>query len=78
MSAERPVPTKQPAAELARLCLEATRDMNSFLLDIQANGSPEDLDAAKKMVGRILAEFYVAALYPIYERYPDLKPPGFP
>ena len=30
------------------------------------------------MVGRVLGETYVAALYPIFAAYPDLKLSGFP
>jgi len=69
---------RRAASAVAEMCLRHSRELNDLLQDIESHDAPGDLQAAKKMVGRIMGETYVAALYPIFEEYPDLKPTGFP
>jgi hypothetical protein len=69
---------KQSATDLVDACLRQSRELNALLLEIERRRSAADLEAARKIVGRIMGEIYVAALYPIFEQYPDLKRPGFP
>ena len=66
------------AATLVDLSLRYTRELNALLLEIEHLDRAEDTQTAKQIVGKIMGEIYTAALYPIFEKYPDLKPPGFP
>ena len=66
------------AADLALLCTRHAQELNEFLMRLEQSGKPDDLQAIKKISGRIMGEIYVAALYPIFESYPHLKPSGFP
>lgn len=69
---------RRPAGALVELCLRHTRELNALLQEIERRDSAIDLETARKMIGRLMGETYVAALYPIFEEYPDLKPTGFP
>ncbi len=69
---------RRPATALADVCLRHAQELNALLHDIDRRDSAVDLQTAKKMVGKMIGEIYVAALYPIFERYPDLKPPSMP
>jgi hypothetical protein len=69
---------KEPAAELAELCLRHGRELNSALQSIAQRDSADDLRVAKTIVGKLMGEIYTAALYPIFEDYPELKPKDFP
>ena len=71
-------PGREAAAGLVDLLLRHSRELNGALLGLQDRGEDADLQAARQMIGRILGETYVAALYPIFDKYPDLKPEGFP
>lgn len=66
------------AERLADICLRQSRELDGFLHSLRQQGDLPDLAEAKKAVARIMAEIYVAALHPIFETHPDLKPPGFP
>ena len=78
MSANKSGLERRTAAELAALCLRHSRELNDFLLDLQRREDTAQMTIAKTIVGKIMGEMYVAAFYPIFEDYPDLKPPGFP
>jgi hypothetical protein len=69
---------KAVASELANLCLRHSKELNALLLGMQQRGDDHDLEIAKRIVGRIMGEIYVAAFYPIFRDFPDLKPEGFP
>lgn len=69
---------RRTASAVAELCLRHTRELNALLIDIERRDRGVDLETAKTMIARIMAETYVAALYPIFEEYPDLKPIGYP
>ena len=69
---------RRPAQALVETCLRHTEELNTLLLDIERGDGSADLEAAKKMIGKVMGETYIAVLYPIFEKYPDMKPIGFP
>ena len=69
---------KQCASDLAEILLRHSRELDAFLDVLQRRGNDDDFQAARKIVGRVMAEMYSAAFYPLYQTYPELKPPEFP
>ena len=69
--------SKRSAEALADICLRHAGELNAFLQTIHQGNSAVDLEIAKTMIGRIMGETYMAALHPIFERYPELKPTDF-
>lgn len=78
MSGTRLNMTKENAALLAELCLRHSAELDRFVANLKKSSDQADAEVARKVVGRIMGEIYVAALYPIFETYGDLKPPNFP
>ena len=69
---------KASGQKIARILLRQSAELEAMLAGLRPQVSSAEYDAACTMVGRIMGEIYVAAFYPIFEAYPDLKPPGFP
>lgn len=65
------------ASSFVDLLLRHSRELNSFLLELERRNDP-DLSLARIIVGKIMGEIYVAGLYPVFKEYPELTPPGFP
>ena len=78
MSGESLALTQDTSRELTGILIRQSAELDGFLNRVQTNISSEDFDAARRIVGKILGEVFVSALYPIFEKYPELKPDGFP
>lgn len=65
------------ASNLAGLLLRHSRELNSYLQELERRNDP-DLPLARIIVGKVMGEIYVAGLYPVFKEYPELTPPGFP
>ena len=69
---------KASGQKISQTLLRQSAELEATLASLRPQVSNADYDAACTIVGRIMGEMYVAAFYPIFEVYPDLKPPGFP
>lgn len=65
------------ASNLAGLLLRHSRELNSYLQELERRNDP-DLQSARIIVGKIMGEIYVAGLYRIFREYPELTPSSFP
>ena len=63
---------------LTAILLRQSAELDKLLGDLKGSVPDAEFETARSIVGRILGEIYVAALYPIFEKYPGLKPDGFP
>jgi hypothetical protein len=68
------MPSKDTCRLIADALVRQAGEFDSMLKSLQPQLSPDEFDAARTIVGRVLGEIYVVGLYPIFEAYPELKP----
>ncbi len=66
------------ARAIADMLVRHAAELNGLLVNLQGGLPHSEFDAARCMVGRVMGENHVAALHPLVEPHPHLKPPGFP
>ena len=66
------------SSTIAQTLVRHSAELDEMLRQLKPELPTAEFDVACTIVGKIMGEMYVAAFYPIFEAYPDLKPPGFP
>ena len=66
------------SSTIAQTLVRHSAELDEMLGQLQPGLNVAEFHVARTIVGKIMGEIYLAALYPIFETYPDLKPPGFP
>lgn len=64
------------AKEISDLMVECGARLNASVARVRDTGTPEELAAYRRAVGKVMGEMLLEIMNPIYARYPDLKPKG--
>ena len=67
---------KATARDMAAMLEASIARLSETLLVAQTSLPPEDYDLVKREVGILIARISHNLLDPIYEKFPDLAPPG--
>ena len=62
------------AEQVSRLMLNLGRELNDSVKLVQDSCSPEELNAYRSAVGKVMGEVLLAVLNPLYAAHPELKP----
>lgn len=63
---------------IADVLVKQAAELNDVLLMLQPRLGGDEFDAARRRVGRVLGETYLAGLFPLFHEFPKLKPPIYP
>ena len=65
------------AKMVSDLILQTCDQLIASTESVKAACSPEEALEFKRAIGRIVYEIHEAVSQPLYDRHPELKPPGF-
>lgn len=64
------------AKQVSQLLLNCGSQLDESVAIVHDNCPPEELHVYRRAVGRIMGDILLEVLNPIYEKHPNLKPPG--
>ncbi|WP_207005764.1 hypothetical protein [Trinickia mobilis] len=67
---------KDVAKRISELMLSIGKEVDDSLAFVQASCSPDEYEAYKDFVSKIMTSILLDVLNPVYQRHPDIKPPG--
>ncbi|HTV84821.1 MAG TPA: hypothetical protein VME63_05420 [Dyella sp.] len=64
------------AKQVSELMLDYSRRLDSSIALVRDSCDAEEFKGYRRAVGKVLGEIYLEVLTPLYQKHPDLKPPG--
>jgi hypothetical protein len=65
------------AKQVSELMLEIYCQLGESVQIVERSCSPEEYAAYNKAVGKVVARIVFDVVEPLYEKHPNLKPPGW-
>ncbi len=76
LPSDNPVITdKTIAAQLSKMLLEISGQLDRSVAEVQGKCSDEEFNAYRRGAATVMWELYDQLLRPLYKTHPDLKPP---
>jgi hypothetical protein len=72
---QEPGMSREAAKKIIDLMVRHAAEQNAALVEVQGICTEDDFREYKQMIGRSMGSMLLDVVYPIVERYPDLKPP---
>jgi hypothetical protein len=63
------------AAKISELMLDIGKRLDASILLVMQNCSPQEFNAYRTVVGRLMGEILLEILNPLYSQHTSLKPP---
>lgn len=64
------------AMKISDLMLDYSKEIDRSIAVVRDNCSQDEFKAYRLAAGKVLAEIYLEVLTPLYQKHPELKPPG--
>jgi hypothetical protein len=68
--------SQQTASEILFLLLRHTTELNALIAKLQGTLGRDEFNEARSVLGTVMGESYLQAMYSLFELYPELKPEG--
>ena len=62
------------AGRITSILLKHSAELDALVADLQATVPKSECDQARLIIGKIMGEFYLQALQPLFADHPELKP----
>ncbi len=63
------------AMKISELMLDIGERLDASILMVMENGSPQEFNEYRAIVGRLMGAILLEILNPLYSQHPSLKPP---
>lgn len=71
------VSDRDVAKQISELMIEIERQVAKSLTVVNERCPPEEYKAYKKATGKVVSAIVFDVVEPLYEKHPELKPPGW-
>lgn len=70
------IENEEVARQISDLMIEFGRRLDASVALVRDRGTPEEFQAYRRAVGKVMADMLLEIMNPLYAKHPNLKPTG--